>query len=64
MLDLGPHAGFIVVSYALTALAVAGLIAWVFLEEAAQARRLAKLEERGLRRRSAPKLTPDGGNGH
>ncbi|WP_181705103.1 heme exporter protein CcmD [Chthonobacter rhizosphaerae] len=50
---LGPHAGFIVASYAITIAVVAGLIAWVVVDHGAQKRRLADLEARGVRRRSA-----------
>ena len=49
---LGPHADFIVAAYALTTLVTAGLIAWVVLDHLAQKRRLARLEERGVTRRS------------
>jgi heme exporter protein D len=51
-MNLGPHADFIVVSYALTAFVVAGLIAWVVLDYSAQRRILGDLEERGVTRRS------------
>jgi heme exporter protein D len=50
---LGPHAGFIVASYAATILVVAGLILWVVADHRAQLRRLANFEDRGIRRRSA-----------
>lgn len=53
MIDLGPHAVFIVWAYAGVALAVAGLIAWTLLDARTTARRLADLEARGVRRRSA-----------
>jgi heme exporter protein D len=49
---LGPHADFIIAAYALAALVTAGLIAWVVLDHLAQKRRLARLEERGITRRS------------
>jgi len=51
---LGPHAAFIVAAYAVTALVVAGLIGWVLLDHRAQARALAELDRRGVRRRSEP----------
>jgi heme exporter protein D len=53
MFDLGPHAGFIWLSYGATILAVAGLLIWVFADERGQRQRLADLERRGIRRRSA-----------
>jgi heme exporter protein D len=53
MPDFGPHSAFIWLSYAAAALCVAGLILWVWSDEKHQARRLADLERRGLRRRSS-----------
>ncbi|ODN72517.1 heme exporter protein CcmD [Methylobrevis pamukkalensis] len=51
--SLGPHAGFILASYGITVAVIAGLIVWVIADHRAQKRRLADLEARGLRRRSA-----------
>jgi heme exporter protein D len=51
-MSLGPHADFIVAAYAVTVFVVAGLIAWVVLDYAAQRRVLGDLEERGITRRS------------
>ena len=50
--NLGPHADFIIASYAVTAFVVAMLIAWVVLDYSAQRRVLGDLEDRGLTRRS------------
>ena len=47
------HTGFIVAAYLVTAVALAGLIFWVIADGRAQRRRLAELEARGVRRRSA-----------
>ncbi|HVY21444.1 MAG TPA: heme exporter protein CcmD [Bauldia sp.] len=47
------HAGFIAAAYVATALVLAALIAWVVLDGRAQRRRLAELEARGIKRRSA-----------
>ena len=47
------HLGFVVASYLAVALVLAGLIGWVVLDGRAQRRRLAALEARGVRRRSA-----------
>jgi len=55
MMNLGPHADFIVASYALTAFVVAALIAWIVLDYSAQRRILGDLEERGVTRRSQRK---------
>jgi heme exporter protein D len=49
------HAGFIVAAYLVTAAVLLGLIAWVVADGRAQKRRLADLEARGIRRRSAGK---------
>jgi heme exporter protein D len=51
-MSLGPHADFIVAAYAVTVFVVAGLIAWVVLDYAAQRRVLGDLEERGITRRA------------
>jgi heme exporter protein D len=52
MISLGPHADFIVASYAVTALVVAALIAWIATDYSAQKRVLTDLEQRGVTRRS------------
>ena len=52
MISLGPHADFIVASYAVTALVVAVLVAWIATDYSAQKRVLADLEQRGVTRRS------------
>ncbi len=52
MIDLGPHATFIIWSYAGVALAVAVLIAVVAYSSARARARLKALEDRGIRRRS------------
>lgn len=49
---LGPHADFVIASYALTAFVIAAMIAWIVLDYAAQRRALGELEERGVTRRS------------
>lgn len=53
MLDLGPHAGFIWISYLAALLSVLGLVLWVWTDERAQTRHLADLDRRGMHRRSA-----------
>jgi len=52
MTDLGPHAAFIIAAYAMAAVVVAGLIAWVIADHDAQRRLLADLEAGGVTRRS------------
>lgn len=48
-----PHTGFIVAAYAATAVVLATLVLWVVLDGRAQRRRLADLNARGVKRRSA-----------
>ena len=51
------HTGFIAAAYLLTAIVLVGLVAWVVFDGRVQRRRLAALETRGVRRRSAQKET-------
>ena len=51
-MNLGPHADFIIASYAVTVFVIAVLIAWIVLDYSAQRRILGDLEERGVTRRS------------
>ena len=57
-MNLGPHADFIVASYAVTVFVVALLVAWVVLDYSSQRRILDDLEERGVTRRSRRKGEP------
>lgn len=50
MIDLGPHAVFIVWAYVGVGLAVAGLIGWTLLDARQTARKLASLEARRSRK--------------
>ena len=52
-MSLGPHAAFIWLSYLTVTAGIAGLLAWLFLDGRRHERRLADLEARGVRRRSA-----------
>ena len=58
MVNLGPHAAFILAAYVVTAAVVAGLIAWVWLDFRAQKRVLGDLEAHGVTRRSAVAKEP------
>ncbi len=58
MLDLGPHAGFIVAAYAVTFVGFAALILATVGDDRRQQQRLAQLERQGIRRRSAPQTQP------
>jgi heme exporter protein D len=51
-MNLGPHADFIVAAYSITAVVILVLVAWVALDHVAQKRNLARLEARGVTRRS------------
>ena len=51
-MNLGPHADFIIASYAVTMFVIAALVAWVALDYSAQRRILGDLEDRGVTRRS------------
>lgn len=55
---LGPHAAFIIAAYAVMALVVAALIVWVIADHRIQARALADLDKRGIRRRSQQTVRP------
>jgi heme exporter protein D len=50
---MAPHAGFIIAAYLVTFAVVVGMIGWIVLDGRLQRRRLAELEARGVRRRSA-----------
>ena len=52
-MELGPHAAFIVGSYAAAAVIMTALVGWVILDHRAQTRHLRDLEARGVSRRSA-----------
>ena len=52
MFDLGPHAGFIWLSYLAAALCVIGLVLWVWTDEWSQRRRLGGAGGGGVRRGS------------
>jgi heme exporter protein D len=53
MIEPGTHEGFIAAAYLVAAVVLIGLGLWVVLDGRAQRRRLAELEARGVRRRSA-----------
>ena len=50
MIDLGPHAVFIVWAYIGVALGVAGLIGWTLFDARATTKKLASLEARRSRK--------------
>ncbi len=51
----GDYAGFIVPAYVISALVLASLIVWLWLQHRARLRDLDELERSGARRRSAMK---------
>ena len=52
MMHLGPHAAFIVTAYAAAIAIVAGLVAWIVLDQRHLARMLEEFEAWGITRRS------------
>jgi heme exporter protein D len=62
MPDLGPHAGFILAAYGLALAVLGALVAWVVTDHRVQRRRLAELEGRGVRRRSAARAAAGDGD--
>jgi heme exporter protein D len=57
MSNLGPHAGFILASYAAVAVVLGGLVLATILDHRAQKRALADLEQRGAGRRSERRVS-------
>ena len=51
-MNLGPHTDFIIAAYAIAALIILGLIAWVEIDNRAQRRHLKNLHAQGVTRRS------------
>ena len=49
---MSPHALYVTAAYAITALALAGLIGWILFDQRARKGELAELEAAGVRRRS------------
>jgi heme exporter protein D len=56
-MSLGPHASFIVTSYALVAAMVLILIGWITIDYRLQKDRLRELEASGITRRSGRQAT-------
>jgi heme exporter protein D len=56
VIDLGPHAVFIVAGYAGVILGTLALVGWTWSQSRAVAARLKALEAQGIRRRSAGPL--------
>lgn len=56
---MSTHALYVSAAYAITALALAGLICWVLLDQRARRRELAELEAAGIRRRSDKARKPE-----
>ncbi len=52
-MDLGPHAAFIVIAYAVVCAIVALLVGWIVSDYRRQLRTLNRLEAEGVTRRSA-----------
>jgi len=57
IIDLGPHADFILAAYGVALLVLIVLIGWIALDYRAQRRRVAELESQGVTRRSVQART-------
>ncbi len=55
------HGLYVTAAYAISAVAIAGLILWILLDQRARKRELVELEESGIRRRSDKGGTAHGG---
>jgi heme exporter protein D len=55
MIEGSAHTGFILAAYLLAAAVLIVVVAWIVFDGRAQRRRIADLEARGVRRRSAGK---------
>jgi heme exporter protein D len=53
MIDLGPHAAFILAAYAVTFVAVGALASFIVADDRRQRHLIAELERKGIKRRSA-----------
>ena len=49
---MSAHALYVTAAYGISALALAGLIAWVLLDQRARRREMSELQASGMRRRS------------
>jgi len=49
---MSAHALYVTAAYAITALVLAGLVAWILVDQRGRKRDLAELEAAGVRRRS------------
>lgn len=54
------HTAFVLASYGFAALIFAALLGWLLFDRRATIRRLAELEEAGVRRRSGGRASDDG----
>lgn len=59
MIDLGPHALFIILAWGVAVLVATSLVAWVMVDHRIQRRRLAALEQ--AKAEAKPRLAPAGG---
>ena len=53
MIDLGPHAAFILAAYGVTFVAVGALASFIVADDRRQRHLIADLERKGIKRRSA-----------
>ena len=57
-MELAHNEGYVLASYALTLIAMIVIIGWVLLDSRGRQRELKRLEETGIRRRSARTASP------
>jgi heme exporter protein D len=50
--SMTPHALYVLAAYGISALALAGLVVWILVDQRARRREMAELEASGARRRS------------
>jgi heme exporter protein D len=53
MTEVATHTGFILAAYLATAIVLAAVVGWIVIDGRSLRRKLAELEARGIRRRSA-----------
>lgn len=56
MMDLGPHAGFILTAYFMAAVVLVALVIWIAADHRLQIRAIDALESKGAKRRSGARL--------
>ncbi|MCD2175797.1 heme exporter protein CcmD [Rhizobium sp. C4] len=58
-MELAHNEGYVLASYAITAVAMVIIIGWVYIDSRSRQRELKRLDEAGIRRRSARTAAAD-----